>query len=74
VRGGGPVEQLLSTNALDPGCEAAIPVLDQYVDLELAGRDPAEPFPLVAAHLRGCPACTTDHDGLLEVAAGFSEG
>jgi anti-sigma factor RsiW len=67
------MEQLLSADELDPGCDAAIPVLDQYVDVELDGRDPVEQFPLVAAHLRGCSACAADHDGLLEAATRFSD-
>ncbi len=73
MRDGGPVEQLLSAHPLDPGCDAEMPVLDQYVDLELAGGDPVEQFPLVAAHLRGCPGCAADHDGLLEAATRFSD-
>jgi hypothetical protein len=43
------------------------------VELELAGKDPAERFPGTAAHLRTCAACRADHDGLLEAAQLLSE-
>lgn len=62
------LDEFLAADPLDAGCDAGFPVLDAYVELELAGRDPATRFPGVAAHLRSCPACRADHDGLLAVA------
>lgn len=62
------LDELLKADPLDEGCDAGYPVIDQYVELELAGRDPALTFPGVSAHLRSCPACRADHDGLLDVA------
>lgn len=59
------IDELLAADPADAGCDAGLPVLDQYVELELAGQDPAIRFPGVAAHLRGCAACRADHDGLL---------
>lgn len=61
------LDDLLAADPVDAGCDAGSLVLDQYVELELAGQDPAISFPGVAAHLRSCPACQADHDGLLEV-------
>lgn len=40
-------------------------ILDAYVELELAGEDPARHYP-EAIHLRSCPGCAADHAGLLE--------
>ncbi len=52
----------------DAGCTAGEGILDAYVELELAGEDPARVFPGTAIHLRSCPGCRADHDGLLEAA------
>ena len=45
-------------------CEECFALLDQYVDLELAGEDAAAHFPGMRAHLEGCPACREDHQSL----------
>ncbi len=60
------LNDLLRAEPGDPGCDAAIPVVDEYVELECEGLDPASRFPEMAAHLRACPACRADHDSLLE--------
>jgi hypothetical protein len=62
------LNDLLLADARDPGCEAGAEFVDQYVELELAGKNPAAPYPGLAAHLRSCPACRLDHDGILESA------
>jgi hypothetical protein len=45
--------------------------MDQYVEIELRGEDPSERFPGTAIHLRVCPGCRADHDGVLEAARRF---
>jgi hypothetical protein len=67
------LRQRLIAEPGDPGCEAGVPILDRYVELELAGQDPAAVFPGTARHLRACPACRNDHDGLLELARKLGE-
>ncbi len=62
------INELLAADPLDPGCDAGVPIIDQYVDMELAGQDAAARFPGMAVHLRSCSACRADHDGLLELA------
>jgi hypothetical protein len=62
------LSELLAADPLDPGCDAGIPIIDQYVEMELAGKDPAVRFPGMAVHLRSCNACRADHDGLLALA------
>ncbi|MBV9684881.1 MAG: hypothetical protein JO046_24025 [Solirubrobacterales bacterium] len=62
------LSELLLADPRDPGCRAGLEVIDRYVELELVGKDPAEGFPGLAAHLRACSACRLDHDGILQAA------
>jgi hypothetical protein len=48
-------------------CEECFEQLDRYVELELAGRDADTAVPGMRAHLDGCPACSEDHESLLEL-------
>ena len=47
-------------------CEECFEQLDRYVDVAVAGDDPDLAVPGMRAHLIGCPACSEDHDSLLE--------
>ena len=67
------LDELLRAQDGDAGCSAGEAILDAYVELELAGEDPALVFPATAIHLRSCPGCRVDHDGLLEAARRFSD-
>ena len=67
------LEELLRAEAGDASCTAGEEILDAYVELELAGEDPARVFPGTAIHLRSCPGCQADHDGLLEAARRFAD-
>ena len=51
-------------------CERCFELLDEYVDLEVAGADPNAALPGMRAHLDGCPACHEDHDSLRELVGG----
>jgi hypothetical protein len=62
---------LLRARDGDPGCDVTLDTVVYYVELELAGRDPARLYPATAVHLERCPGCRTDHDGLLEAARRF---
>jgi hypothetical protein len=55
----------------DAGCTAGEAILDRFVELALAGEDPAAVFPGTAVHLRSCPGCRADYDGLLAAARRF---
>ena len=61
-------EQLLSRllGPADPevSCEECFELLDEYVDLELAGADADSRLPGMREHLQGCPACHEDHESL----------
>lgn len=50
-------------------CEECFERLDVYVELELAQAAPDERIPGMGAHLQGCPACSEDHESLLELLA-----
>ncbi len=67
------LDDLLRAEDGDPGCAAGEPILTAYVELELAGQDPSGPFPGLALHLRSCPGCRADHDGLLEAVRRFGD-
>lgn len=67
------LNELLRVKEGDAGCTAGEAILDAYVDLELAGEDPALVFPGTAIHLESCPGCRADHDGLLEAARRFAD-
>jgi hypothetical protein len=56
---------LLHADPADSGCRHGFENIDQYVELELAGQDATAHFPGLAAHLRSCPACRLDHEGML---------
>jgi hypothetical protein len=59
------LDRFLRTDPRDVGCAEAMEVLHQYVELVLAGADPAEQYPGVVAHLIGCGPCSQDYEGLL---------
>jgi hypothetical protein len=67
------LDNLLRAEDGDAGCTAGEAILDAYVELELAGEDPSQSFPGTAIHLRACPGCRGDHDGLLEAARQFGD-
>lgn len=59
------LERLLDTDPRDPGCAEALELLDAYVDTLIAGDDPEQRFPDIAAHLRDCGPCAEDFEGLV---------
>jgi hypothetical protein len=67
------LDELLRAQDGDAGCNAGEDILDAYVELEIAGEDPARVYPGTAIHLESCPGCQADHDGLLEAARRFSD-
>ena len=67
------LDELLRAQEGDAGCDAGIPIMDQYVEIELRGGDPSKQFPGTAIHLGVCPGCRADHDGVLEAARHFGD-
>jgi anti-sigma factor RsiW len=66
----GLTARLLGPSDPEVSCEECFELLDQYVDLELAGEDADARLPGMRAHLEGCPACHEDHESLRELVAG----
>ena len=64
------LDRFLRTDPRDVGCDEATAVLHIYVDLVVAGGNPAERYPGVAAHLAACGPCAGDFTGLLAAVAG----
>jgi hypothetical protein len=62
------IHDLLAADPRDCGCATTFGIIDQYVDVELSGKNVKRRFPGVDAHLRSCPACRIDHEGLLAAA------
>ena len=59
------LDRFLTTDPADVGCEGALDLLHAYAELVAAGEDPERRYPGVTAHLRSCPPCADDLDGLL---------
>lgn len=49
-------------------CESCFEQMDAYVEARV--NDPSHDDRAMEAHLRGCPACTDEADGLVDLVAG----
>jgi len=58
------IARLLGPAGFEVSCEECFELLDQYVELEIAGDDADARLPGMGAHLEGCPACREDHESL----------
>jgi hypothetical protein len=58
------LESLLGPTGPQVSCDECFELLDEYVELELAGADADARVPGMRAHLEGCPACGEDHESL----------
>lgn len=67
------LNELLCAMDGDAGCATAAEVLDEYVELELAGEGPARVYPGVALHFQSCSGCRAEHDGLVEAVRRFAD-
>ena len=56
--------RLLGPSGPEVSCDECFELLDEYVDLEVAGEDAEARIPGMRAHLQGCPACDEDHASL----------
>ena len=57
--------QLLGPTGAEIGCDECFDLLDEFVELELAGLDADAKIPGLRAHLEGCSACREEHDSLV---------
>ncbi len=58
------LNRLLGPTGPDIGCEECFERIDEYVELELQGRDADARIPGMREHLAGCPACREEHESL----------
>ena len=58
------LKRLLGPADTEVLCDECFERLDEYVELEVAGKDAAAAMPGLRAHLEGCPACREDHESL----------
>jgi hypothetical protein len=58
------IGRLLGPQGTEVSCEECFELLDEYVDLEVAGANADERLPGMREHLYGCPACREDHESL----------
>jgi len=58
------MSRLLGPGEPEVTCEVCFEELDRYVELGLTGADAEAAVPGMAAHLRGCPACSEEHASL----------
>ena len=63
------MSELLGPRGPEIGCDACFDLLDEYVDMELAGVNADARIPGMRAHLQGCPACREEHESLRELVA-----
>ena len=61
---------LLGPTRPEIGCDECFDRLDEYVELEVAGRDADAALPGLRAHLAGCPACREEHESLHALVGG----
>ena len=59
--------QLLGPARAEIGCDECFDLLDEFVELDLAGADADARIPGLRAHLEGCSACREEHDSLVAV-------
>jgi hypothetical protein len=63
-RRGYPIARLLGPEGDEVSCEQCFELLDEYVELELAGAGADATLPGLRTHLHGCPACQEDYESL----------
>ena len=64
------IARLLGPKENEVSCDSCFELLDEYVDLEVAGADADARLPGMRAHFEGCSACHEDHESLRDLVAG----
>ena len=68
------LRRLLRPEGPEVTCAECFELLDEYVELELAGEDADRRLPGMRAHMQGCPACNEDHESLRDFVLLESQG
>ena len=67
------VRRIMRTRPDEIGCETCFDSLDQFVDMELEGKDAAQALPLVKRHLEICHGCRDEYHALLTALQDFKD-
>lgn len=59
---------ILGPGGSDAGCDHSLDVVDQLIDLELAGQALPKRLLGVARHLAACPDCREDYEAIVALA------
>jgi hypothetical protein len=62
------IRAMLGPQGPELTCDQCFEELDRFVELEVDGRDADASIPGMREHLRGCPACSEEHESLLALA------
>ena len=60
--------RILGPRGSDAGCDRSLELVDELVDLELAGEAMRDSLREVAKHLAACPDCGEDYEGIRTLA------
>jgi len=61
----GMVRRIVHTHDDEIDCDRCLELMDQFVELRLAGKNAAEAMPLVEEHLENCRYCREEFEALL---------
>ena len=67
------IGMVLATEDEEIACEECFKHVDRFAELTLAGKDAAEAYPLVQAHLDRCPDCRAEFEALLDALYALEE-
>jgi hypothetical protein len=66
--------RLLGPAGPEVTCDECFELLDEYVELEVAGADADRRLPGMREHLQGCPACREEHESLRDLVGLEADG
>jgi hypothetical protein len=69
VTGMDDIERLLGPTGPEVTCDECFELLDEFVELAVAGADADARIPGMRTHLAGCPACREEYDSLRALVA-----
>jgi bacterioferritin-associated ferredoxin len=56
---------VINTHDNEIGCAKCCDEIEEFIELELAGKSPEEAYPLVQEHLNKCGDCREEYEALL---------
>jgi hypothetical protein len=69
----GMAHQIATTRPDEIGCDECFEQMDEFVEIKLAGKDPAAAMPLVQDHLDRCGNCREEFEALLAALQAMSQ-